>query len=80
MTDHDPIEHILSRPWHVVPAHTEVGLWRTEDMSIFTDTDEEVVGCFEDMRAYREVFDYIVQLHNKQLIEKSAFPDVGVLP
>ena len=55
----------LSKRWKVVePGETEGHI---EDMSIFTEDDEEVVGCSEWMRAEREVFDHIVTVHNASL-------------
>jgi len=62
----DPME---SR-WVVVEPSTN-GV-ECEDISIFTDTGEEVVGCSEWMRADRETFDHIVKLHNEWLKRKAA--------
>ena len=42
---------------------------KPEDLSIFTVDGDEVIGCSEWMRAERETFDYIINLHNKYLEE-----------
>ena len=54
---------VLEMRWKVVEDCS------VEDMSIFTVTGVEVVGCSEWMRAERFTFDYIVSLHNKRLDE-----------
>lgn len=38
-----------------------------EDDSVFTVDDEEVIGCSEWMRCYKETFIHIVELHNAWL-------------
>jgi hypothetical protein len=62
----NPLESL----WVVVDPSTK-GM-DCEDMSIFTVSGDEVVGCSEWMRADRETFDHIVKLHNEWLKRKAA--------
>lgn len=56
----------LKKPWKVYDPE-ETFEYSAEDMSIITADGEEVVGCSEWMRADREVFDHVVELHNRWL-------------
>lgn len=67
----------LKKPWKVYDPN-EAGrrtvIYNCEDMSIITADGEEVVGCSERMRADREVFDHVVELHNQWLATQQSDP------
>lgn len=62
------VKHALNTRWKVYdPSSSGYNGPFAEDVCILTEDDKEVVGCSEWMRCEREVFDYIVALHNEQL-------------
>ena len=57
-------KYFMEEVWSGKPVRYET---TCEDMSILTESGEEVIGCSEWMRADRKVFDHIVELHNANL-------------
>lgn len=87
-----PVCSALNKPWVVAEAGAKYfidAVWggkpvryesTCEDMSILTESGEEVIGCSEWMRANREVFDHIVSLHNANLPNNRMLPRLGRTP
>ena len=70
-------QEALKKPWKVYEpneAGRRTEIYNCEDMSIITADGEEVVGCSEWMRADREVFDHVVELHNQWLATQQSDP------
>jgi hypothetical protein len=64
-------DKIRSEKWFVYDPHKSTGVGPNgrycEDLSIFTEGGNEVVGCSEWMRAEQDIFQYIVKLHNENI-------------
>ena len=59
---------LLKKKWKVVEMKSELGIKnRCEDDSIYTEDNEEVLGCSEWLRCDLVVLKHIVDVHNAQL-------------
>ena len=62
------MKNVTQKKWKLVKVSSEEGkALRCEDNSIFTEDNEEVLGCSEWLRCNENTLNHIVKLHNSQL-------------
>jgi hypothetical protein len=61
------VDEALNSAWKVIDSGAEIDGFRPEDISIFTVSGKEVIGCSEWLRAEKSVLEHIVELHNQGL-------------
>jgi hypothetical protein len=71
------VDEALNSAWQVIDSGAEVNGFRPEDISIFTVSGKEVIGCSEWLRAEQSVLEHIVKLHNQGLDARRTrnYPD-----
>ncbi len=61
------MKDILKLKWIIVDEGYYLGVHRQEELRIYTEDMQEVVGCSEWMNTERSTFEHIVKLHNQSI-------------